>query len=411
MELDSNSASNTVFTDILKHPEFEFKLFRELGLAAFGASTLGECFSVAQGMSMWDLPGWVRGWSLLTAEVEQQARLAMEQGHTTSATEHYLRAANYFHMAEYYAIIGEGEHVHLGMKCEECFQYALQGLPWGGGLVELSANGKAYPSYFLRPDDSGAPRPTLLVVPGIESSGEELYFYHGISALRRGYNVLLFQGPGQAGVLRRDPASHVQHDYEIPLQVALDFLHDRADVDNDRLALIGNGLGSYFATRVTAFDPRVKALVVNPPYLNLHRLFVEMLGQRALMFDVDYHALNELPPSLMRGDLKLMVLNMCRRFGVSRLQALVKCTEAFSVEDLLYRIHCPTLCIRGEKTNAEMVRQTEEFCSGVRTEVKDLILIPNLHESDAFNHYSNLPRLNQLVFDWLDDLFQPGASS
>ena len=104
-------------------------------------------------------------------------------------------------------------------------------------------------------------------------------------------------------------------------------------VDNDRIALIGNGFGSYFATRVTVFDPRVRALVVNPPYLNLHRSFIEAIGQRAMMFDVDYHALNELPPSLMRGVIKLLVLNMCRRFGASRLQALVKATESYSVED------------------------------------------------------------------------------
>ncbi len=406
MELDSSSASNTVFTDILEHPEFEFKLFRELGLASYGASTLGECFMVAKGMGVWDLAGWVREWSGLAARVEQQARAAEEQGHVTSATEHYLRAANYYHMAEYYAIVAEGAHVDFGLKSQACFLKALEGLPWKGGLVELTANGKVYPSYFLQPDDSGAVRPTVLVVPGIESSGEELYFYHGISALNRGYNVLLFQGPGQAGALRRDPDSRLQHDYEIPLQVALDFLTDREDVDNDRIALIGNGFGSYFATRVTVFDPRVRALVVNPPYLNLHRSFIEAIGQRAMMFDVDYHALNELPPSLMRGVIKLLVLNMCRRFGASRLQALVKATESYSVEDLLYRIHCPTLCLRGEKAHDEMSRQAEVFCSGVRSEVKDIIELPNLHEADGYNYFSNLPLLNQQIFDWLDTLFK-----
>ncbi len=410
MELDNNTDSNTIFSDILEHPDFEFKLFRQLGLASYGASTLGECFSAAHGMKLWDLPGWVREWSHLASTAQAQAEKSLEKDHTTTASEHFLRAANYFHTAEYYAIIGEEDNVTLGLKSKECFQKALSFLPWKLESVDLGTNGHIYPSYFLRPDHSGAPRPTVMIVAGVESAGEEQYFYHGISALRRGYNVLLFQGPGQAGVLRLNPDSHVQPDYEIPLQVALDFLHDRLEVDDDRVALIGNGLGSYFATRVTAFDPRVKALIVNPPSINLHDSFVKSLGPRALIVDVDYHALNEVPPSLMRSDLKLLVLNMCRRFGVSHLQALIRVTEAYKVEDLLYRIHCPTLAICGEKADEEMVRQAETFCNGVRNEDSTLVRLPNLHEADVRNHFSNLPLLNQHVFDWLDERFQRTAT-
>ncbi|MFZ1729215.1 MAG: alpha/beta hydrolase [Bacteroidota bacterium] len=355
---------------------------------------------------MWDLPGWLQEWSKLAEDVEQQAEMVLGQGHLSSAAEHFLRAANYFQIAEYYAIICEGDHVQAGLKSQECFEKALAHLPWKSESINIGVNGNSYPSYFLCPDDSGAARATIVVVAGIESSAEEQYFYHGISALRRGYNVLLFQGPGQAGVLRRNPASRVQPDYEIPLQVALDYLHDRPDVDDERVALIGNGLGSYFATRVAAFDPRVKALVVNPPYVNLHRLFVEAVGQRALIFDIDYHALNELPATLMRNEIKLLVLNMCRRFGVTHLQALVRATEAYKVEDLLYRIHCPTLCICGEKANEAMLEQMEQFMAGVRSDEKMLVRLPNLHEADVHNHFSNLPRLNQVVFDWLDDRFQ-----
>jgi pimeloyl-ACP methyl ester carboxylesterase len=410
MEIDGDFLSNTAFTDILSHPDFEFKLFRQLGLANYGASTFGECFSVAIRMQMWDLPGWVRGWSQLAADVLQQADESLKKGHFNSASDELLRAANYFHMAEYYAIISEGDNVFFGLKSQECLQNALVFLPWKSEAIELNANGKVYPGYFLCPDDTGKARPTVVVVPGIESSGEEQYFYHGISALGRGYNVLLFQGPGQAGVLRIDPASRVQPDYEIPLQLALDFLHDRTEVDEDRVALIGNGLGSYFATRVAAFDPRVKALIVNPPYVNLHRLFTEIIGHRAMIVDVDYHALNELPPSLMRSDIKLLVLNMCRRFGVTHLQALVRATEAYKVEDLLYRIHCPALCVLGDKSGVEMVRQSEQFYASIRSETKTLVSIANLHEADAYNHFSNLPRLNETIFDWLDDRFQHNSA-
>lgn len=407
MELDSDSGSDSVFTEILEHPEFEFKLFRQLGLSVYGASTLEECVTAARGMRMWDLEGWMRSWSRVAEEVLQLAAHAEAAGHTLSAADHYLRAANYFQMAEYYAIVCDNDHVSLGLRCEECFSKALPHLPWASERVDLVAGEVSFPAYFIAPDDSGVARPTVVIVTGMESGAEEQYFYHGVSALRRGYSVLLFQGPGQAGMLRRAPRSWLQHDYEIPLQAVLDFVHDRSDVDNDRIAVIGNGLGSYFATRVTAFDPRVKALVVNPPYVNFNRLFTELLGQRALRVDVAYDQLNEIPSSLMRGDIKLVVINLCRRFGVNRLQTLVQATTAYTVENLLYRIHCPVLCVTGTNAHREMVAQGEVFCSGVRSSDIESVRIPNLHQADAYNFVSNLPRLNQIVFDWLDERFHP----
>ncbi|MBR9977603.1 MAG: alpha/beta hydrolase [Bacteroidetes bacterium] len=363
--------------------------------------------SVARGMPMWDLPGWVKGWSRVAADVRKLADSSLERGRKFSACEHYLRAANYFQMAEYYAIIALGNHVHFGLMSQQCFESAMPLLRWNGESVSPGINGRIYPSYFFSPDASGEARPTVLVVGGLESSAEEMYFNYGVSALQRGYNVMLFQGPGQAGVLRRQADSRLQPDYEIPLQLALDYLNAREDVDSDRLAVIGNGLGGYFASRIAAFDPRVKALIVNPPHTNLHRMLVQVIGQRALIIDVDFHALNELPPSLMRGDLKLLVLNICRRFGVTHLQAMIKTSMSYVVEELLYRIQCPTLCIRGMDTHQEMVRQSDDFCNGIRSQDKQLVLLPNLHEADAQNHFSNIPRLNQEIFDWLDERFHP----
>jgi pimeloyl-ACP methyl ester carboxylesterase len=406
MELVNGFGTGTIFTEILEHPEFEYNLFRQLGLAVYGAATLGECIATARGLPMWDIDGWMRSWAQIGEEVRQLAERSLEAGHTESASEHLLRAANYFQMAEYYAIICNGDHVALGQQAEECFLRAQPFLPWTSELVELAAGDKVFPAYFLRPDDSGAARSSVIVVTGAESSAEEQYFYHGVSALRRGYNVLLFQGPGQAGLLRRFPDSKMRHDYEIPLQVALDLLHDRREVDRERIAMIGNGLGSYFTTRVAALDPRVKAIVVNPPYVNFNRLVTDMIGPRALRIDVAYDELNEIPPSLMLGYVKLAVINLCRRFGVNRMQALIHATESYTVEDMLYRIHCPTLCICGRTVNEEMVAQSELFRAGERSGDFTKITIPNLHEADHYNFFSNLPRLNQEIFDWLDERFQ-----
>lgn len=408
MELDSDLGPNSAFTSLLEHPEFEFKLFRQLGMSYYGASTLEECLTAARGMDHWDLDGWTARWAEVASDVRRLADEALERRHVFSATEAFLRAANYYQLAEYYAIVAGGDHPALGQLAAQCFELALRLLPWGGGSVTIGENGQSHPAYFLCPDDSGTARPTLLLVSGFEGSAEEQYFCHGVTALRRGYNVLLFQGPGQAGALRSDRKSQLRHDFEIPLQVALDFLHDRPEVDRDRIALCGSGLGSYFSTRVTAFDPRVKALIVNPSFVEMQQLMREMIGHRALIVDVEMQALSEMPPSLMRGDVKLLVINMCRRFGVRRLQALLQETEAYTVRDLLYRVHCPVLSVRSEAEYQELKRQGDVFLSEIRAVDKTEAYLPSVHPTDAHHHFSNLPRLNQVVFDWLDERFQHG---
>ena len=50
-------------------------------------------------------------------------------------------------------------------------------------------------------DDSGAPRPTIIYTSGYDSTSQECYFVLAVAALRRGYNVLAFDGPGQGGAL------------------------------------------------------------------------------------------------------------------------------------------------------------------------------------------------------------------
>lgn len=405
MELESQFGSNSPVSRLVSHPDAEFKILRQLGITHYGASTVGECFEAVRRVHESLDADWTQAWAGLAAELEATAESASR---TASAGALYLRAANYFQMAEYYAIMNGGAHVHFGLKSQDCFEKALSRLPLHCERIDCPAGDGTILLYFIAPDDSGVARPTVVFVPGIESSAEEIYFFHGVSALERGYNVVIFQGPGQPGILRVDPASCLRHDYEIPLQVALDFLYDRPDVDSQRLALVGDGIGSYLSMRVTAFDPRVKALVANPPYVDMRPLFTEMIGHRAMIVDAEIDALNELPSSILRNELKPLIKSMGRRFGAHRLHTLLQAMEPYAVGDLLYRIHCPVLALGGSILIPEMARQEQLFIDSVRSDDKTVIRIPSLHYADAHNHFSNLPLLNQRLFDWLDERFLPG---
>jgi hypothetical protein len=57
------------------------------------------------------------------------------------------------------------------------------------------------PGYLLRPDDTGAARPTLVVTNGSDGLLPGLMGYGATEALARGWNAFVFDGPGQQSML------------------------------------------------------------------------------------------------------------------------------------------------------------------------------------------------------------------
>jgi hypothetical protein len=63
-----------------------------------------------------------------------------------------------------------------------------------GGPVPLRA-------YLLTPDDRSRRRPTVILNNGSDAQNIDLYAFGGAAALARGYNALIFEGPGQGSLL------------------------------------------------------------------------------------------------------------------------------------------------------------------------------------------------------------------
>lgn len=85
----------------------------------------------------------------------------------------------------------------------ECFRAAAELADAPIEPVEIPYEGTTLPGYLYRVDDSGVPRPTVLMCNGFDGSAEEMYFGGAAAAVERGYNVLVFDGPGQPGARHR----------------------------------------------------------------------------------------------------------------------------------------------------------------------------------------------------------------
>src|SRR6266542_2579608 len=105
-------------------------------------------------------------------------------------------------------------------------------------ILRIPYENTTLPGYFIKADASNTTRKTLLCTGGYDGTCEELFFSIASGALERGYNVLIFDGPGQGGalVIQKLP---MRPDWENVVTPVVDCLLKRSDVDSARIALYG----------------------------------------------------------------------------------------------------------------------------------------------------------------------------
>jgi dienelactone hydrolase len=313
----------------------------------------------------------------------------------------------YYRAAEYYADpIGDAARAH-GLASRDAFVEAATLMPWTVEVLQIPFEGVWLPGYFLQPAGADArARKTIVLLTGFDGTGEELYFQTGQSALERGWNVLIAEGPGQVGALRFHPKLVFRPDYEVPVGAVIDYALSRPEVDPERLALYGISFGGYFAPRAAAHETRVKALVANSPIPDLHAYMVGFVGHEIAtnppaltLEEVDQVPDQELPPGL-----KLSLKASLRRFGRTTVAEWLERTRDFRIGEALQQIRCPSLALVGDGEGPAAMNLFASFTHGVTGPVAQRVFT-RAEGADSHCQLGNLPLSNAIVYDWLDELF------
>jgi hypothetical protein len=405
---DSDIVRSAVRVEGFRDDEFNYQLIRALGVADYGGSTVGECLSVVAEIADGSPRSWAAAFERLASRVEQRGRECLEQGHPASARDHLLRASTYHRTAEYYAEGDALDAARTGERSQACFAQAASLLDPPVELVEVPFEDGPLPGYLVRPRGAGSqtgPCPTLVGVGGFDSSAEELYFHLGAPGAERGWNVFVFDGPGQPGSMRRTPSMVFRPDYEVPIGAVLDHLCSRADVDPERLALAGESFGSYFAARGAAHDDRVGALVANPPVVDMSRYMEAWVGTDVYRMsrDVRPEDVIGVPEDLMPRQMQWGIAAICQRFGVPSFHAWRERMEEFRLGDRLGEIRCPSLALVGDREGDEPAAQFAAFVEGVAGPVEPVVFTA-LDGASTHCQVDNLRLSAQVTFDWLDGL-------
>jgi hypothetical protein len=246
-------------------PLWETFGLRALWRVASGGADFGECLTTVQRVGSGDRDGWYREWTATAERLAATGDDCAAGGHRVSAREAYLRAVTYFHIS-YLPLFGRPLDPRLAAASERetaTFRKAAALLDPPVEVLEIPFEGKTLPAYLVMADRTGRPRPTMLHTNGYDSNVQEMYFLHAPAAVRRGYNCLLFDGPGQGRALIRHGLP-LRPDWEHVVRPVVDYALARPEVDPHRLVLAGWSFGGFLAPRAAAFEPRLAALVADP---------------------------------------------------------------------------------------------------------------------------------------------------
>ncbi len=261
------------------------QLLRVVGAAVYGGSDIGECLAAARRVQGLDLGSWHDAWRGLADDTRRLADQAHATSQRETARSAYLRASSYYRTA---GVMLMG--MPVDPRLVACNRDQAAAFRAGAGLmalppevVEIPLSPSALPGYFFRSAADNQRRATVILIGGYDGTAEELYFFNGAAALARGYNVLAVDGPGQGAALLQRGLT-MRADWETVVTTLIDYLRSRADVDADRIALIGLSLGAHLAPRAASVERRLAGCVAD-------------CGG----FDLFEDALARIPPPLARG--------------------------------------------------------------------------------------------------------------
>ena len=263
-----------------KDESFHFELLFTLGNAAFGAGDINQVLAVAKDIKPGNFTDWLKTFQNLAEETKSIAEDPFNAHDPVNVRDAWFATANYYRQADFYNHENWSDPRINSFWDEQrsAFDKGLAALRIPGERIQIPTKDFTIEAIWYTPALDDVKRPTLVIGNGYDASQEDSYHYLVAPALERGWNVMSYEGPGQPTVRRNDDVGFIP-DWEKVVTPVIDHLMQSKDcaVDEDRLALVGISMGGYLAARAAAFDPRIKALVLNGGVWNIYDAYASQL--------------------------------------------------------------------------------------------------------------------------------------
>lgn len=394
-----NWYDNVFFND----PSFSYQFIKTLGFTYSEGADLGESITTAKAIKPGDINSWYQEWLTTANRIYNYANDMQKQGENISAKEAYLRASNYYRTASFYMVAAQDRETakNISSFSKKSFLNAIAYMP-AIQPVKIPYENTALPGYFIRSQENNAP--LLIVHGGYDGTAEELYFQVGRAAHQRGFNVLIFEGPGQGEVLRQQGIPF-RHDWEHVVTPVIDYAMALPNIDKNKIALMGISMGGYLAARAAAFDNRIKACVVNGGIYDMSESVTQFFPEKILtLLKEAPEKFNDIIYNQMQNSIsvKWFFNNAMWAFQANSPAQVMSILKQYSLKDVVDKIKCPMLVIDSESDM--FFKNQPKKLYDLLTSPKQYLLFTRQQGADAHCQMGEIAISNEEVFSWLKNI-------
>ena len=386
------------------NPDFDFEIRGAIGGSVEGAGEPGEILAAVAGIRTGDHAGWFAAWRGLADRSRAAAQASADAGHRVSAASAFLRAAAYDGIAVNAASA-------LVATDDLASAFAAQQESWRGFLahtdttvdeIAIPYEGGALPGWFFRPH--GQATATLVAVNGSDGSLAALWASCVAPALRRGYNVLVFDGPGQQSELFEKNVPF-RPDWEHVLTPVFDVVAGLDGVDAMRIAVYGISQGSFWVARALAFEHRFVAAITDPGIVDVSTSWTGHLPH-SLRKLLDEGQLEKFDKEMALG-LKLSPETArtwqfrARPYGTTGYGETIQAVRKYTVADVAAEISTPLLILSPE--NEQFWPGQAEDLAALTSAVSTVVHFTAAEGADGHCQPMGRTLTAQRMFDWLDE--------
>ena len=341
--------------------DLSLEFMRLLAAAQDGGATVSECWLTASRIDFADDNSWYREWLRTAAANDARGNAAATNGNLVTARNNWLRAINYYQAAAAPLDHAPARQQTMLAAMRACAANYLRHRTPRGEVVSIPwLSDFPLQGYFLPARPAKDPAPVVICIGEPGHRKEEFLFKLARHAFEREFSLLAVDVLGDGTGASFDDVAG-RHKLESAIPSIMDYLVGRDDVDEGRIAIIGDGWSSSFVARGIAFDHRYAAAVCDGGIWDSHE----------------------------RAFLK-------RRSGLS---GAVASPEA---NRLLRNISCPVLITVGERgwLKTDRVVELSGQPGGGRRDIT-LRIFEDAETAAAQGHIDNPTLANEFIFDWI----------
>ncbi|HPQ36878.1 MAG TPA: alpha/beta fold hydrolase [Synergistaceae bacterium] len=333
---------------LFEDASFMFQCLWRFGTIAAGGADLGEALTVTSRIVEGDPESWYASWYEMGRHLEDTAREFLAQGHEASAREAYFRACNYYRASEIYLSQPEDPRaLEAWQRGRNCFLRAAELSEGEITFVEIPFEETTLPAYWIQPGGTKTPRPTVIVHTGLDGTAEDFYFIIGKKIAQRGYNCLVFEGPGQGEMIRVKKIPF-RYNWETVITPVVDYLTKLPEVHPDKIGLLGYSMGGYLAPRAAAFEHRLAWIAVDSGVFSVFDGLMtkfppevrENLGDDTAEAEINALVREEME---LHPELRQFMNQMLWTFQKESPFQLFRALQLYTVKEVLQEITCPVL--------------------------------------------------------------------